>query len=73
MQTKLSQSRGAREVAESRLPAVIVGPAGGELGRETHESMALTDVRFVADYGLKSELAGGPLSAADIAPLDLNR
>jgi hypothetical protein len=69
MQTKLSQSRGAREVAESRLPAVI----GGELGRETHESMALTDVRFVADYGLKSELVGGPLSAADIAPLDLNR
>jgi hypothetical protein len=28
MQGKLSQSRGAREVAESRLPAVIVGPAG---------------------------------------------
>jgi hypothetical protein len=28
-----------------------------------HESIALTDVRFVADYGLTSNIAGGPKSA----------
>jgi hypothetical protein len=32
-------------------------------GGEIHESIALTDVRFVAGYGLKSDIAEGPKSA----------
>src|ERR1700675_4720142 len=36
---------------------------GGGLGREIRESIALTDVRVVADFGLTPDIAGSPKSA----------
>ena len=57
-----SMARG-REAAESRSKAVAVDPAG-EPGREAHESMALVDVRLVADDGPTSDIAGAALMSA---------
>jgi hypothetical protein len=49
-------------IEKSRSEDVAVDPAG-DPGREAHESIALVDVRFVADDGLKAGIAGGPKSA----------
>jgi hypothetical protein len=59
---KPSRWRGRPEVAKVGCRPSSSGERG-ELGREIHQSVALKDVRFVTDYGLKSDIAGGAKGA----------